>query len=42
MAADVQKTLISIISEQGKKSEEDAQKFLSDLQKQKRYQRDIY
>ena len=42
MAADVQKTLISIISEQGNKSEEDAQKFLSDLQKQKRYQRDIY
>lgn len=42
MAKDVHTALIEIIAEHGKKSTEDAEAFLADLKKQKRYQRDVY
>lgn len=42
MAADVQNTLLNIISKQGNKSQQEAKEYLEDLQKQKRYQRDVY
>ncbi|WP_028863221.1 assimilatory sulfite reductase (NADPH) flavoprotein subunit [Psychromonas aquimarina] len=42
MAKDVHNTLIEIISEQGKKSPEQAKENLNELRKAKRYQRDVY
>lgn len=42
MAADVQKTLIKIIEEEGGLSVEEATNYLANLQQQKRYQRDVY
>jgi sulfite reductase (NADPH) flavoprotein alpha-component len=42
MAKDVQKTLIQIIQQQGKVSFEEAEEKLTELQKEKRYQRDVY
>lgn len=42
MAKDVQEALITIIAEEGNMSREDAENYLKDLQKQKRYQRDVY
>lgn len=42
MAHDVNTALIEIISEEGGKSMEDAEAFLGDLKKTKRYQRDVY
>ncbi len=42
MAADVHNTLLEIISQQGNKSEQEAKEYLENLQKQKRYQRDVY
>ncbi|WP_456275178.1 sulfite reductase subunit alpha [Bacillus sp. AK128] len=42
MAKDVHETLISIIEKEGGMSREDAEAYLNDMQKQKRYQRDVY
>ena len=42
MAKDVHNTLIQIIQQQGKVSLEEAEKKLTELQKEKRYQRDVY
>ena len=42
MAKDVQQALIDIISEQGNKSLDDAEQYLTELRKAKRYQRDVY
>ncbi|WP_318503474.1 assimilatory sulfite reductase (NADPH) flavoprotein subunit [Bacillus sp. T3] len=42
MAKDVQNTLIDIIENEGGMSRDKAEAYLSDLQKQKRYQRDVY
>ena len=42
MAKDVQQALIEIISEQGKLNLEDAEKYLTELRKAKRYQKDVY
>ncbi|MBM4763289.1 assimilatory sulfite reductase (NADPH) flavoprotein subunit [Bacillus sp. B15-48] len=42
MAHDVHNTLIEIIEKEGKLSREQAEKYLADLQQQKRYQRDVY
>lgn len=42
MAKDVQQTLIEIIAEQGSKSLEDAEQYLTELRQAKRYQRDVY
>lgn len=42
MAPDVNEALIDIISQQGKKSREDATEFLRQLTRDKRYQRDVY
>ncbi|MEH6451894.1 MAG: assimilatory sulfite reductase (NADPH) flavoprotein subunit [Psychromonas sp.] len=42
MAKDVQQALIEIISEQGKLNLEDAEQYLTELRKAKRYQRDVY
>jgi len=42
MAKDVNQALIEIGVEQGGKSQEDAEAWVKDLQKKKRYQRDVY
>ncbi len=42
MAKDVEATLIDIICQEGKMSQEDAQSHLDDLRSNKRYQRDVY
>ncbi len=42
MAHDVHNTLLDIIEKEGGMSREDAEKYLSDMQQQKRYQRDVY
>ncbi|WP_186580016.1 assimilatory sulfite reductase (NADPH) flavoprotein subunit [Aquibacillus kalidii] len=42
MAKDVHNTLISIIEKEGGKSQEEAEAFIADMRKQKRYQRDVY
>lgn len=42
MAKDVESTLLTIIEEQGKLSQEDAQQYLKDLRNAKRYQKDVY
>ncbi len=42
MAKDVHKTLVSIIAQQGNRSEEEAEAYLSHLQQNNRYQRDVY
>ncbi|MDC0603155.1 assimilatory sulfite reductase (NADPH) flavoprotein subunit [Aliiglaciecola sp.] len=42
MAKDVHDALFSIIQEQGNKSEEEAQQYLNDLRRAKRYQKDVY
>jgi len=42
MAKDVEKALITIISEQGNKSQKDAEQYLKTLKKENRYQRDVY
>lgn len=42
MAKDVHNTLIDIIEKEGKMSREAAEAYLTDIQKQKRYQRDVY
>lgn len=42
MAVDVHETLLSIIKKEGNKSEEEANAFLTTLQQENRYQRDVY
>ena len=42
MAKDVEQALLTIIQEQGNKSEEQAKDYLKALRKSKRYQRDVY
>ncbi|WOO40015.1 assimilatory sulfite reductase (NADPH) flavoprotein subunit [Rubellicoccus peritrichatus] len=42
MAGDVHEALISIVQKEGAKSPEDAEAYVKDLQKSKRYQRDVY
>lgn len=42
MAVDVDKTLHEIVAEHGKRSAEQAKKYVSEIAKQKRYVRDVY
>ncbi len=42
MAKDVESALLQLIEEHGNKSAEDAKKYLVDLRKAKRYQKDVY
>ncbi|MFC3093631.1 assimilatory sulfite reductase (NADPH) flavoprotein subunit [Alteromonas sediminis] len=42
MAKDVEQALISIVEKHGKKSPEDAKKYIVELRKAKRYQKDVY
>ncbi|MBW8191077.1 assimilatory sulfite reductase (NADPH) flavoprotein subunit [Neiella marina] len=42
MAKDVHQALQTVIQQHGGKSEEEAQQYLTDLRKAKRYQRDVY
>ncbi|MFM5447033.1 assimilatory sulfite reductase (NADPH) flavoprotein subunit [Aeromonas veronii] len=42
MAKDVQEALLDVIAEHGHKSREEAEKYLSELRRAKRYQRDVY
>jgi sulfite reductase (NADPH) flavoprotein alpha-component len=42
MATDVQKTLVTIIEKQGNRSKESANEYISQLQKEKRLQLDVY
>lgn len=42
MAKDVHQTLIDIAAEQGKMNESDAKKYITQLGKEKRYQKDVY
>ena len=42
MAKDVHEALITVAQEQGGKSREDAENYLNELRKAKRYQKDVY
>ena len=42
MAKDVEKALIDVVAEHGKRSVEDAARFVADLKKNDRYQADVY
>ena len=42
MAKDVEKALIDVVAEHGKRSAEDAARFVNDLKKNDRYQADVY
>ena len=42
MAKDVEDALISIVEQHGKKSREQAQQYVTDLRRAKRYQKDVY
>ncbi|EKP0248646.1 assimilatory sulfite reductase (NADPH) flavoprotein subunit [Aeromonas veronii] len=42
MAKDVQEALLDVIAEHGHKSHEEAEEYLSELRRAKRYQRDVY
>ncbi|WP_064601712.1 assimilatory sulfite reductase (NADPH) flavoprotein subunit [Photobacterium sp. J15] len=42
MAKDVHEALISVVEQQGKQSREQAEQYLNELRKTKRYQRDVY
>ncbi|MBW3806348.1 assimilatory sulfite reductase (NADPH) flavoprotein subunit [Aeromonas jandaei] len=42
MAKDVQEALLEVIAEHGQKSREEAEEYLSELRRAKRYQRDVY
>lgn len=42
MAKDVEKTLIQIISQEGRLTPDDAEDYLNELREEKRYQRDVY
>lgn len=42
MAHDVQNTLLEIIEKEGNRSKEEAEEYLAKMQREKRYQRDVY
>jgi sulfite reductase (NADPH) flavoprotein alpha-component len=42
MAKDVEKALVDVVAEHGKRSPEDAARFVADLKKNDRYQADVY
>lgn len=42
MAKDVHEALVEVVERQGKMSRDDAEEFINDLRKAKRYQRDVY
>jgi sulfite reductase (NADPH) flavoprotein alpha-component len=42
MAKDVHEALVIVAEQQGKMSRDDAEEFINDLRKAKRYQRDVY
>ncbi|WLR49515.1 assimilatory sulfite reductase (NADPH) flavoprotein subunit [Halobacillus litoralis] len=42
MAKDVHNTILQIVKEEGKYSDEEAEEYLKELRKAKRYQRDVY
>lgn len=42
MAKDVQEAMLEVIAEHGHKSREEAEEYLSELRRAKRYQRDVY
>ncbi|UOR12799.1 assimilatory sulfite reductase (NADPH) flavoprotein subunit [Halobacillus amylolyticus] len=42
MAKDVETTLLTILEQEGNMSQEEAEAYLVDMRKQKRYQRDVY
>ena len=42
MAKDVHNTLIDVVAQESGKSREDAEAYVKALQKEKRYQRDVY
>lgn len=42
MARDVHNTLVEIVETEGKMSREEAEAYLAEMKKQKRYQRDVY
>jgi sulfite reductase (NADPH) flavoprotein alpha-component len=42
MSRDVEQTLLQIIREQGKKTEEEAKQYLEQLKKENRYEKDVY
>lgn len=42
MAKDVHNALIQVVKEQGQLGQEQAEEFINDLRKAKRYQRDVY
>jgi sulfite reductase (NADPH) flavoprotein alpha-component len=42
MAKDVNEALLSLIEKQGKQSREQAEQYLNELRKTKRYQKDVY
>ena len=42
MSRDVENTLLQIIGQEGRKSEEDAKKYLDQLKKEGRYEKDVY
>jgi sulfite reductase (NADPH) flavoprotein alpha-component len=42
MAKDVERALIDVVSEHGKRSPEDAARFVAELKKNDRYQVDVY
>jgi sulfite reductase (NADPH) flavoprotein alpha-component len=42
MAKDVERALIDVIAEHGKRSPEDAARYVADLKKNDRYQADVY
>ena len=42
MAKDVHEALVIVAEQQGKMSRDDAEEFINELRKAKRYQRDVY
>jgi len=42
MAKDVHQALLTVIEQQGNKTREQAEQYLNELRKNKRYQRDVY
>lgn len=42
MAKDVQETILTILQQEGNLSKEEAENYLAEMRKQKRYQRDVY
>jgi sulfite reductase (NADPH) flavoprotein alpha-component len=42
MSRDVDQALLQIIAEQGKRSEDEAKKYLEELKKEGRFEKDVY